>query len=228
MLRAFILLQLRKTLREHLAYFAIGPFLVFALSGVVAGITIRTLWVVQFLYLPVIASFLTAGVFFDDLKSRNLELLLSRGLAGELLVFCKTAASYSQALAVPIIGFVVSLVLGQPPRQSGEYMLISCSALLLWVAGFSLVSLLLHPRFNWLLILAIFLSISGWMAPVRQNTAWKGFSIVSGYDAFESLHRWGAFRPGLLLPVLIIVCLLVLAQILMVRKRWMITAKETL
>lgn len=219
---AFLRLHARKLLREYLAAIAFFPFLFFCIASAWGQVSLRNYWFFEFLYLIIVASALTAGLYHDDIRSGNLDLVLSRGISASRLVLAKSASAYLCGLLIPLAAFVTATGgYRQPSGLALRFVLVSMISLAFWTATFCVLSALLHPRFSWMAVLVVFLTIPQWLAVDATYGLPHILASANGFAAFTTLSRWQMLDPvGLFAPVAA-TGMLITGLIIMVSKRWM-------
>jgi ABC-type transport system involved in multi-copper enzyme maturation permease subunit len=184
---------------------------------------LRNYWFFQFLYLIIVASALTAGLYHDDIRSGNLELLLSRRISASRLVLAKFASPYLFGLLVPVTAFATAVAaFRQPAEPALQFVLVSMASLAFWTAAFCILSGLLPPRFNWMVVLAVYLTIPRWLSfDTGAYSLAQMIASANGFAAFTTLSRWQTLDSvSLLAPLAATGCLL-MGQVVMVNMRWM-------
>lgn len=182
----------------------------------------RNYWFFEFLYLIIVASAVTAGLYHDDIRSGNLDLVLSRGISATRLVFAKFASAYVFCLLVPLGAFVTAAVAyRQPVGVASQFMLVSATSLAFWTASFCLLSGVLQPRFNWMVVLGVYLTVPTWLGVDTTYGLTQVIASANGFAAFTTLSRWQILDSvGLVASLAATGCLLT-GQVVMVNKRWM-------
>lgn len=218
---AFLKVQARKVLRQYLGIIAFLPFLIFCVVFAWRQTPLRYFWFFQFLYLVIVASALTSGLYYDDTRSRNMDLVLSRGISATRLVFARFSAAFLISLLVPLAAFVTAIVaLRQSASEALQFTLVSIMSLGFWTAAFCFLSGIVQPRFNWMVVLGVYLSIPRWLAFDSAYSPAQAIASANGFTAFMSLFRWQMLDFTSLLWSLAATGCLLAGQVIMVNKRW--------
>jgi hypothetical protein len=175
----------RKLWREHLLLVAFFPIFVACSADLSMRTTGKNHWYFIFLLLPVVAASLTSGIIYDDLPSRNVELLRSREISGSKVLFCRLLVAFLFG-QIGLIAAFMSGVLLHLELSTNLLLWISCTlSITIWLSFFSLLSGFLNPRFNWLLIVLLFFLLPHWGSPTSINSFWVGSRLFFAYQRSE-------------------------------------------
>lgn len=210
----------KKVWRERLLLIAGAPQVAVLVAYGLSAVTARQLWLYSFLFLPVAIAAITSGIVYDEFRSHNHELLLVR-MNPALAVLYRLMAVTLITTAFPSAVFLVTVARHPEAFRSSLYFWAACAIFVLTCSAlFTLASCFLHPRFSWLLVLAMFFLLPQWLGEWRSGTVGAVTSMILGSSAFVASFTGASLKPSMILLPLLVAILGLGGTVLCSKRPW--------